>query len=79
LSEAMGLARLSPEVLDKARAGDVRHCFPDISLARNRLGYDPGRLLEDSLDELAEWIARSTAHDRGEHAKQELEAHGLVV
>ena len=79
LSEAMRLPHLAPTILGKARTGDVRHCFPDIRLARERLGYSPAQPLEDSLNELAEWIARSTAHDRGEHAKRELEAHGLVA
>ena len=66
-------------MINKARAGDVRHCFADISRARSQLGFSPSRFLEDSLDELADWIVRSSAHDRGEHAKRELEAHGLVV
>jgi len=79
LAQALGLAHLSPEIIEKARTGDVRHCFADIGKARERLGYRPTRLLQDSMNELADWIASSTAHDRGEHAKQELEAHGLVV
>lgn len=79
LSEAMGVGHLTPEIIDKARAGDIRHCFADISLARERIDYQPTRHLEASLGELAEWITRSTARDRGEHAKRELEAHGLVV
>jgi dTDP-L-rhamnose 4-epimerase len=79
LSQAMGFDHLPPDIMDKARAGDVRHCFADISRARDHLGYNPVRHLETSLDELTEWIARSTARDRGEHAKRELEAHGLVV
>lgn len=79
LSEAMRSSHLMPDIMDKARAGDVRHCFADITLALQRLGYNPTRSLETSLDELADWIARSTARDCGEHAKRELEAHGLVV
>jgi dTDP-L-rhamnose 4-epimerase len=79
LSRAMDLDHLSPEIIDKARAGDVRHCFADIRRARDRLGYAPMHALEESLGELADWIARSTARDRGEFAKRELEAHGLVV
>jgi dTDP-L-rhamnose 4-epimerase len=79
LAQAMGFAHLSPDIMEKARAGDVRHCFADISLARSHLGYAPTHSLETSLDELADWIIRSSAHDRGEHAKRELEAHGLVV
>jgi dTDP-L-rhamnose 4-epimerase len=79
LAQAMGFEHLPPDIMDKARAGDVRHCFAEISLARDRLGYNPTRHLETSLDELTDWITRSTARDRGEHAKRELEAHGLVV
>jgi hypothetical protein len=79
LSEAMRSRHLMPDIMDRARAGDVRHCFADITLAQERLGYNPTRSLETSLDELADWIARSTARDCGEHAKRELEAHGLVV
>jgi dTDP-L-rhamnose 4-epimerase len=79
LAAAMGFDHIAPEILDKARAGDVRHCFADIGLARERLEYHPTQRLETSLGELAEWIARSTARDRGEHAKRELEAFGLVV
>jgi dTDP-L-rhamnose 4-epimerase len=79
LAEAMGMSHLPPEIVGKARAGDVRHCFADIARARTLLGYAPTQLLEDSLDELAEWIAGSSARDRGDHAKRELEAHGLVA
>jgi dTDP-L-rhamnose 4-epimerase len=79
LATAMRADHLTPDIMDKARAGDVRHCFADISCARAQLGYNPTRFLENSLDEMAEWITRSTARDRGEHAKQELEVHGLVV
>jgi dTDP-L-rhamnose 4-epimerase len=79
LSEAMGQGHIGPEIMDKARAGDVRHCFADIAKARNLLGYRPAQRLETGLPALAEWIRQSTAQDRGEHAKQELEAHGLVA
>jgi dTDP-L-rhamnose 4-epimerase len=65
--------------MDKARAGDVRHCFADITKARDLLGYCPARRLETALPALANWIRQSTAQDRGEHAKRELEAHGLVA
>jgi dTDP-L-rhamnose 4-epimerase len=79
LADAMGQPELSPEIMDKARAGDVRHCFADITKARRQLGYRPSLRLEDSLDELAAWIGASTARDRGDDMRRELEAHGLVV
>ena len=79
LAEAMGVPEIAPMMLDKARAGDIRHCFADIGKARELLGYRPRHLLEDSLDELAQWIRASRAMDRGEDARQQLEARGLVT
>ncbi len=79
LAEAMGVPGLRPQILGKARAGDVRHCFADIGKAQALLGYAPTRFLEDSLDELVEWIRRSDAPDRGEDAKRQLEMRGLLA
>ncbi|MEZ2410679.1 NAD-dependent epimerase/dehydratase family protein [Bosea sp. RCC_152_1] len=79
LAEAMGRPELRPQILQKARAGDIRHCFADISRARDIIGYLPARRLEASMDEMAEWIAGSQAVDGGEQARRQLEARGLVV
>jgi dTDP-L-rhamnose 4-epimerase len=79
LAQAMDVPHLQPKVLNKARAGDIRHCFADISKARDLLGFEPHHLLEDSLDELVGWIRTSSACDRGEDARQQLETRGLVV
>jgi dTDP-L-rhamnose 4-epimerase len=79
LADAMGKTHIAPEIMDKMRAGDVRHCFADIGKARRLLGYESTARLETALPELADWIAQSQARDRGEHARRELEAHGLVA
>jgi dTDP-L-rhamnose 4-epimerase len=79
LAAALGRGEIEPEIIQKARAGDVRHCFADITKSRGLLGYHPVQRLETALPALADWIRQSTAHDRGEHAKRELEAHGLVA
>jgi dTDP-L-rhamnose 4-epimerase len=79
LATAMGVPELRPQILGKARAGDIRHCFADIGKARALLGYAPSRLLEDSLGELVEWINASEADDRGEDARHHLEVRGLVA
>jgi dTDP-L-rhamnose 4-epimerase len=79
LAEALGRPDLSPLLLAKARAGDIRHCFADIGKARDLLGYAPRHTLESSLDEIAAWIRTSVAVDRGEEARRELEARGLVA
>jgi dTDP-L-rhamnose 4-epimerase len=79
LAEAMGVPQLKPQFLHKARAGDIRHCFADVSKARDLLGFAPTGFLEDRLDELAAWIHAQDAQDRGEDAKRQLEARGLVA
>ncbi len=79
LAEAMRRGHLTPEVIGKARTGDVRHCFADITLAEKKLGYRPVHRLEDSLEELAGWVKEQTAIDRVKEARIELEQRGLVV
>jgi dTDP-L-rhamnose 4-epimerase len=75
----MDTSHLAPLLLNKARAGDIRHCFADIGKARDLLGFQPEHFLEESLDELVQWIRASGARDRGEDAKRQLEARGLVT
>ena len=41
LSERVTDEATQPEVTEKARLGDIRHCFADIELARDLLGYEP--------------------------------------
>jgi dTDP-L-rhamnose 4-epimerase len=79
LAGSMGVAEIDPALLGKARAGDIRHCFADIAKARDLLGFAPTIMLEDGVDELAAWIRSSKALDRGEDAKRQLEARGLVA
>lgn len=79
LANAMGRPDLPPEISGKARAGDIRHCIPDIDRAIEMLGYEPQEDFRDGLAELAEWVARQQADDRVGQARQELERRGLVI
>ncbi len=79
LAMAMNRADIRPEILGKARTGDIRHCFADIALARARLGYAPSRTMQATLPELAAWVARQQAADRATEARRELESRGLVA
>jgi dTDP-L-rhamnose 4-epimerase len=79
LARAMGVPHLTPEVMGKARVGDIRHCFADISLARDVLGFAPRRTFDDSLGELVEWVREQQAEDRVHDARRELEQRGLVA
>jgi len=76
---AMGRPDLEPEIAGKARAGDIRHCVPDLTKARTVLGYEAREDFSEGLAELAEWVARQEAEDRVVEARKELEMRGLVA
>jgi dTDP-L-rhamnose 4-epimerase len=78
LAAVTGRGHVEPEVTGKYRVGDIRHCFADISLARELLGYEPRVQLEDGMAELAEWLEDQTAEDSVESAHRELVARGLT-
>ena len=79
LADFMGRPDIRPEIIGKARLGDIRHCFADLSHSREILGFEPRRTLAEGVPELAEWLADQTATDRIIDAKNELVARGLVV
>jgi dTDP-L-rhamnose 4-epimerase len=66
-------------VTGKYRVGDIRHCFADITTARELLGYEPQIALDDGMAELAEWLEGQTAEDRVDSAHGELAARGLTL
>ena len=78
LQARLGL-HISSDVCGKYRAGDIRHCFADITRARTILGYEPRVRLEDGLGDLAEWFRAQAAHDRVADAGRELATRGLCV
>jgi dTDP-L-rhamnose 4-epimerase len=79
LAEAMGRPDIKPEIAGKQRLGDIRHCIPDLTKAREVLGYQPQQDFREGLRELAEWVAQQQAVDRVADARRELEARGLVA
>jgi dTDP-L-rhamnose 4-epimerase len=79
VARALDKSYIAPEVSGKYRVGDIRHCYADITRARNVLGYTPNVDLDDGLSELAEWLSGQSADDRVEQASAELTARGLTV
>jgi dTDP-L-rhamnose 4-epimerase len=71
--------QIEPQVSGKARVGDIRHCFADISRARELLGFEPRVSLEDGMRELAGWLEGQAAVDRVDDASAELAARGLTT
>jgi dTDP-L-rhamnose 4-epimerase len=79
LADAVGRDDVAPEITQRYRVGDIRHCFADISEARRLLGYSPRVTFEEGLSELAAWLEGQIAYDRVAEASDELAARGLSL
>jgi dTDP-L-rhamnose 4-epimerase len=78
LSRALGIT-ITAEITGKYRAGDIRHCFADISAATRVLGYRPKVRFAEGIRELVEWLRLQTAEDRAAEAVQQLDLYGLTA
>ncbi len=78
LSRALG-KQVEPVITRKYRAGDIRHCYADITRARNLLGYEPKVSHEEGFEELATWLSKQEAEDKAESMLQELTTFGLTA
>ena len=70
---------LEPVITNRYRAGDIRHCYADLTKARALLGYEPQVTYEEGFRELAEWLGSQTAEDKAGTMLQELSAYGLTA
>jgi dTDP-L-rhamnose 4-epimerase len=77
LANTLG-SSLEPELTGEFRAGDIRHCFADVGRARDLLGFEAARTLEEGLPELADWVARQQVDESGDEAVALLRERGLV-
>jgi dTDP-L-rhamnose 4-epimerase len=66
------------QVVGKFRAGDIRHCFADITRIQSLLGYAPRIHFENGVRELVAWVAQQQGVSVSAQAARELETHGLV-
>jgi dTDP-L-rhamnose 4-epimerase len=79
IANVLGREDLGPEITGQYRVGDIRHCFADITRAREVLGYEPRVSLEDGMVELAGWLEGQVAIDRVAEARAELATRGLAI
>jgi dTDP-L-rhamnose 4-epimerase len=70
---------LAPEITERCRVGDIRHCTADLTRAGERLGYQPQIGLEEGVAELGAWLVGQTADDRSEAMRMELDRRGLTL
>jgi len=79
LADVMGV-EIQPEITGQFRAGDIRHCWADPTLASELLGFTPEyRFRGAGVEELVEWVQTQTATDHVERAQQELTRRGLAI
>jgi len=67
------------EITGKYRAGDIRHCFADISAATQLLSYQPSVPLKQGIEELVGWLQTQQATNEVDEAMEQLTLHGLVA
>jgi dTDP-L-rhamnose 4-epimerase len=79
MAAVLDVTDIEPQITGTYRVGDIRHCFADISRAREVLGYRPEMTLDAGLMELASWLSGREAADRVDEANAELTARGLTV
>ncbi|MFN7117435.1 MAG: NAD-dependent epimerase/dehydratase family protein [Saprospiraceae bacterium] len=79
LQQTLCKEMIEPQVTGKYRVGDIRHCYADISKARQILGYQPQIALAEGLEELAAWLEGQIAIDLVDKASSELAARGLTI
>ncbi len=79
MAHALGKDSIEPEISGKFRVGDIRHCFADISRAKEELGFEPAMVLEEGIDELAAWLETQVAREAVDIANAELDRRGLRI
>ena len=77
LRQVLG-APTASEVTGQSRAGDIRHCYADITKIQQRLGFRPTMSLRDGIADLVAWAQQAQAVDRVDQAFEELASRGLA-
>lgn len=78
IAAALG-KHIAPEVTGRYRVGDIRHCFGDISRARQTLGYEPAIDFAEGIADLGRFLEGQVVQDRALEARRELEVRGLTL
>lgn len=79
MTDLLGKKKIVPQITRKYRLGDIRHCFADISLAGQILGYAPRVSFDAGLIELASWLEKQTPDDLFSEADAQLTLRRLTV
>jgi dTDP-L-rhamnose 4-epimerase len=80
LAEELGVD-IEPRIVNRFRHGDVRHCYADVTRARDALGFEASVAFREGMRELVGWIREGSpeAVDLTDRATDELAERGLVL
>lgn len=74
-------SHIKPHISNEYRKGDIRHCYADITKAKELLNFKPDIILQDGLSELSQWAKTHGwgAVDLFEKALKELKEKQLAT
>jgi dTDP-L-rhamnose 4-epimerase len=76
---ARGLGKeIEAELVEKYRAGDIRHCYASTRLAQELLGFRAEIPFEAGMQDLLAWLEGQEAEDAVDAAREALVARGLT-
>lgn len=68
---------IEPIISNQFRAGDIRHCYADISKIKKQ-GFKPQVTWEKGISDLTEWVKKQQAEDSFETVTASLQEKGLT-
>jgi dTDP-L-rhamnose 4-epimerase len=77
ISNGLG-KEIEPQIANQYRAGDIRHCYADTTLARELLGFEAQVPFESGMQDLLAWLEGQEASDTVDAAREALVARGLA-
>lgn len=70
---------IKSEIISQYRAGDIRHCYADVSKIISKLGFMPETGFKEGMEELVEWGDKAFAEDKTQQAQEELKKKKLIT
>lgn len=71
--------KINPQITNKFRKGDIRHCFADITKIKKILAWKPKIDWEKGMRELIDWSYSEESKDLFEQAQEILKRKGVIT
>ena len=71
-------SEIKPDINNKYRPGDTRHCYADLTKAKKLLGFSPKYTTQEAIAEYMKWSMNTEFTDQTDKAIEEIESKGLV-